>query len=173
MNVICRSFHVSRPGGWKEVKQIRNPGSSIAASLFMSHALSLSKAVRSRRQWIRFRGFSASTGAFLLITPSAYFAERDQDQSGKREYQQRYGDIAVKLGDFAVEQRQSEEDKKDMGAEDFERRLAQGKERLNCDQLEHRFAQPIQNDRKRRQIDEAERADAPLVENNDAPLCKP
>src|ERR1700731_2788531 len=70
-------------------------------------------------------------GAKLLFAPG--LAQGDEHEAGEGEHDEDGGVDAVELIDLSAEQRQANEDKDNVGAEDFERGLAQGEEGLDLD----------------------------------------
>lgn len=95
-----------------------------------------------------------------------YIADGDEKESDERHGDEGDGGPAVEICDFAIEQGQSEEDKEEMRAEDMERSLAEGKERLAGDGFNNIFAQCVQDDTEADEIEDAEWADLPFIELN-------
>lgn len=104
--------------------------------------------------WLARGGF----GAF-----EADLAYGDENEAREGEGEDEGGVAAVELGELSVEESEGDEDEDDVGAEDFERGLAEGEEGLDGDDAFDRLAQPVENDREGDEVDGAEGADLPLV----------
>jgi len=100
--------------------------------------------------------------AVLLLTIDC--TERDQEHSGEGHEDEKRGADAVELTGISGEESEPNEDEEEMGAEDLERGLAEGEEGLDADDALDHGARSVEEESEGSEVEQAERADLPLVE---------